>query len=417
MPILAPMPLDAAVAQLDRKTPVASALSSAQWAQMPLALRERAFFTSTVENLRAVAEAQNKIRDALTLAGDGRMNRANFVSEMRQLLHAAPGDSDDLTDITSVRRLRLIYDHNMESAREYAAWTAGQEPALLDAYPAQELFRAEERENPRDWEKRWLDAGGKFYSGRMIALKGDPIWEKISRFGTPWPPFDFNSGMDIDDIDREEAEEIGLLNPGQTIAPTLQDFNAKLEASLPADVPDTALTAFKQIFGDQINIGADGKVAWVPDILDKTYDDAVAGKNLNSIVNLGKATQETINIAQRDLGIDLTGWSMQVRAQDVRHALIGHGEPDLIRPGTGETDLKQVPLTRDDLRAVPLVWRMPDQMVPRAGAASYTDTPPAGWPGSIRIQSNIAGKLWIVEYYADSKAKILALKTMWRKST
>jgi hypothetical protein len=29
---------------------------------------------------------------------------------------------------------------------------------------------------------------------RMIARKDSPIWEALSRFGTPYPPFDFNSG-------------------------------------------------------------------------------------------------------------------------------------------------------------------------------------------------------------------------------
>jgi len=415
MQLLAPATFDAAVAQLEKKTPVASALKSAGWAQMPLALRERAFFTSTVENLRVVAEAQNKIHDALSLAGEGRMNKATFVADMRQLLNAPAGDSKELTDIASRKRLELIYNHNIESAREYARWVTGQDPDILDAFPAQELLRVEERQMKRNWPQRWMEHGGKFFGGRMIALKNDPIWEKISDFGTPWPPFAFNSGMGVQDIERDEAEAIGLLAPGQTVAPRLQDFNAKLEASLPQNVSPAILDGFKQIFRDQIAVGPDNKIAWVPDILNTLFDNAVAGKNLGAVVNLGIATPEAIAIAQRDLGIDLAGWRMEVRAQDVRHALIGHGELDLIKPGSGEDNWTQVPLTRADLRAVPLVWRMPDQMIGRAAAASYTDTPPAGFPGSIRIQSNIAGQLWIVDYYADTKTKTLGLKTMWRK--
>jgi hypothetical protein len=40
-----------------------------------------------------------------------------------------------------------------------------------------------------------MQAGGQIFGGRMIALKSDPIWTAISAFGTPYPPFDYNSGM------------------------------------------------------------------------------------------------------------------------------------------------------------------------------------------------------------------------------
>jgi hypothetical protein len=412
MLLLTPMPLDAAVARLESRTPVASALSSAEWAQMSLGLRERAFFSAGVENLRTVATMQNKIRDALSLAGAGRMNRANFVSDMRQFLAAAPGDSGELTDLTSRRRLELIYEHNLADAREYAGWRAGQDPDLLDEFPAQELVRHEDREEPRDWPSRWADAGGEFFGGRMIALKSDPVWEKISRFGKPWPPFDFGSGMGVEDIGRDEAEALGLIKPGERPQAIEADFNARLEASVP-DAAPALLDNFKQIFGDQVSV-SEGRIQWLPDAMSGFYDRALAQTGLREPLDLGVATPDAIAVARRDLGIDLDGWRMQVRAQDIRHALDRHGLPDLIRPGSGERDPGQAPLTRADFRAAPLVWRMPDNMV-AADRAGYSDQPPAGFPGSIRIQSNIAGQLWIADYYADSGNKVLGLKTAWRK--
>ena len=45
----------------------------------------------------------------------------------------------------------------------------------------------------------------------MIALKGDPIWTHISAFHLPFPPFDIDSGMDVDGVPREEAEKLGLI--------------------------------------------------------------------------------------------------------------------------------------------------------------------------------------------------------------
>ena len=69
----------------------------------------------------------------------------------------------------------------------------------------------------------------------MIALKGDPIWAAISRFGTPWPPFDFGSGMGVEDIDWEEAVELGVLKKDDP-PPKVEskDINDGLEGELPA---------------------------------------------------------------------------------------------------------------------------------------------------------------------------------------
>ena len=57
----------------------------------------------------------------------------------------------------------------------------------------------------RDWGTRWSQAGEKFYAGRMIALKSGPVWCEISRFENPWPPFNYGSGMGVEDIDRDEC--------------------------------------------------------------------------------------------------------------------------------------------------------------------------------------------------------------------
>lgn len=45
----------------------------------------------------------------------------------------------------------------------------------------------------------------------MVALKTDGIWKAINRFGTPWPPFDFQSGMGLVEIERSEADALRLL--------------------------------------------------------------------------------------------------------------------------------------------------------------------------------------------------------------
>ena len=42
----------------------------------------------------------------------------------------------------------------------------------------------------------------------MVALKEDPVWTRISRFGQPWPPFDFNSGMGVEDVSHDELRRV-----------------------------------------------------------------------------------------------------------------------------------------------------------------------------------------------------------------
>ncbi len=119
----------------------------------------------------------------------------------------------------------------------------------------------EERAVPRDWLSRWTAAGGRLYAGRMVALKGDPIWTRISRFGVPWPPYDFGSGMGVEDVLREEAEALGVLRPGQEVPPTsAEDFNARAEAELAGLGPELR-DALKSLFGPQIHVDGD-RVRW-----------------------------------------------------------------------------------------------------------------------------------------------------------
>jgi hypothetical protein len=43
----------------------------------------------------------------------------------------------------------------------------------------------------------------------MIARKDDPAWRALSDFGFPFPSFSFDTGMWIEDVSRDEAEEMG----------------------------------------------------------------------------------------------------------------------------------------------------------------------------------------------------------------
>jgi hypothetical protein len=98
----------------------------------------------------------------------------------------------------------------------------GEHADMLPSYPAWELVRVMPVMVPRDWPSRWTIAGGKFaIGGRMIALKGDPIWGELGSYdnfpdalGVDYPPFAFNSGMGWKAVSTEECQRLGITGPG-----------------------------------------------------------------------------------------------------------------------------------------------------------------------------------------------------------
>ena len=270
MPEIAISSLPEAVRRIAGKTPVTSRLRTAEWARVPLALRERSQFSAHVESVRLIGAIQEKLSTRIGMlqeavaGGTANVDRSSFIGDLRKIAQeeGLGTGTGGLTDISSRKRLGLIYDMQTRQAAEFARWKVGEDADVLDAYPAQELIREEDRKVPRDWQTRWAGHGGRFFEGRMIALKSDPIWTAISAFGTPWPPFDFGSGMGVEDVSREEAEALGVLPAGQPVAPQGElDFNQGLEASV-TDIPTDLQEFLRQSFGNQIQI-ADGAVRWI----------------------------------------------------------------------------------------------------------------------------------------------------------
>ena len=241
-----------AVSRFEGRRAAPSTRTSAEWERVAPALREKCFFSARVND----AEVLGKMRELIGKAVDSSKRNPNealvsqdkFISEMKSFLRSrgyTMGGSK-LTDITSRRRLGLIYDMNVQEAREYARYVRGQDADALDMYPAQEFVRVESRRVPRtDWPMRWRAAGGKIRGGRMVALKSDPVWTNLSRFGRPYPPFDYGSGMGVEDIDREEAVELGLF-PDDEPADEIPEFDIALEAEasldrIPEDMVDSII--------------------------------------------------------------------------------------------------------------------------------------------------------------------------------
>jgi phage I-like protein len=98
--------------------------------------------------------------------------------------------------------------------------------ANYKAFPAWELVRVEPSEVPRgssgkpndlSWPDRWRMAGGRLFSGRMIANKLDEIWSKLGdsdefddAVDSDVPPFAYNSGYGWMEVDAETCKELGV---------------------------------------------------------------------------------------------------------------------------------------------------------------------------------------------------------------
>jgi hypothetical protein len=122
-------------------------------------------------------------------------------------------ETNSVEELLDRERIRLIFKVNVSLRHGWRNWRDGQRDITLSKYPAQELIRVgRPPEHPRDWEARWLDAGGSHVEGRLIALRNDPVWLAISAFEYPFAPFDVHSSMSTRNLDRKTSLGLGLID-------------------------------------------------------------------------------------------------------------------------------------------------------------------------------------------------------------
>jgi hypothetical protein len=259
MQLVKPLPFDEAVRKLGDKSLIGSALMSAEWRDVPVALRERAFFSSQVESIRFLQRGRDGIADFLQsnreVLPDGQSalktgSRADFVKQAQDFLRGEGIErtTGELTDLAGERRLGLIFDTQVRQANDYGYWRQGQDADVLDAFPAQRFIRVLDVKEPRNSHTEFED---------QVYLKSDPIWALINEdFGVPWGPWGWGCGHDVEDVSREEAEALGLLQPGEAVKPDEVSFNENLRASTNGLDPDL-LAKLRDEFGDQLVIEGD----------------------------------------------------------------------------------------------------------------------------------------------------------------
>lgn len=349
--------------RLLQKALVGSGIGSAEWNSIQAAFRDRAFISAGVSAIRLLDVMRDKIKESL----QGNLSSSDFRIAVRRKLGEIGYDAGDargtIKDLMTSARLDLVYNTNREMAQGFMQHLQATSEGALAAFPAYELKRAERRKVPRDWPRIWDEKGGTLYEGRMIALKTDPIWTRISRFGLPHPPFDYNSGMDIFSVSRRECLRLGVIaeaTPPQK--PPKLDFNENLSAKL--DVGHwSGKTAefFRNSFGDQLKYDQDESgnvtVQWQRCILKDMFANpdkfaSISGKGWK----LGKASHKLLaecdKVSPKYRPI-FEGRGLTLNDSIPRHTIKdGHWLVDK-RPGN-------MPVNYGDLDLVPSLWRSPD---------------------------------------------------------
>jgi len=202
-------------------------------------LRARAFFVSRC----GVADILSLVKDLATRMAAGDMDMASARVTLLQAIRAIgytpaggfpgtpegavpPAVEGTLQDLTSKRRLDLILNTQLDLTKGRGQQLRGLRPGRLEQFPAYELVRLGARAVPRNWHARWTIAGGQAVSGgRLIALKGDPVWGELGGSGNfddaldvDFPPFAFNSGMGWVEVSAEKCRALGVTGPdGETV--------------------------------------------------------------------------------------------------------------------------------------------------------------------------------------------------------
>ncbi|MEI6166014.1 MAG: hypothetical protein WCS52_02360 [bacterium] len=278
MPSFSSMPFLEALKRLQGQSLLPTSAGTYDLGQLPADLRERAFFSARVVNADILQQAYDLITRGVS-GGDrdasgnyvpgSSVNLATFRLEMKNYLQSISyqpeaGEEGTLKDLSSDKRLEVIFKTNVQMAQGYGTYIQQQDPAALDAWPAQELYRLEDRQEKRPWGQIWNDAireigiantsaipvADPYADSGMFSLVNDPIWAAISQFDLPYPPYAFGSGMWVRAVSRLEAQNMGLLAPGDAApVPDITPFNQDVQAVVGDLAPSLqdALSAFGKL--------------------------------------------------------------------------------------------------------------------------------------------------------------------------
>ena len=339
-------------------------VDTAGWSKVQAGLRDRAFFSSQVTEAKILHAMRQNVADLVKAGKSPSEVRRDLRAYLGSVGYDAGENRGTIKDLMTKARLDVMMKTNADQAKGYASHLRATTTGAILAFPAYELVRVERRKMPRDWSARWTAAAQKVgwegvaRNGAMIALKTSPIWAALSRFGNPFPPFDFNSGMGVRDVKKSVCREIDLLGEHeQPKVPEAPDFNGNLAERVPFDGNSKEFKRLQDTFGDQITHDG-GEIKWRGNLVRDAFE---SGKDFE--IRLGKPTQALKQQLQpKDLDI-LKDKSFTLKSDWLDNPRTGGGtHRDHFEPK--EKDPRNIPLTSGDLDLIPSIWRKPDRVLP-----------------------------------------------------
>lgn len=336
------------------------------WSTVQAGLRDRAFFSSQVTEAKILHAMRQNVAELVSGGKSPSEVRRDLRAYLASIGYDAGENRGTIKDLTTKARLDVMMKTNADQAKGYASHLRATTTGAILAFPAYELVRVERRKLPRDWSARWEAAAQKVgwegvaRNGAMIALKTSPIWAALSRFGNPFPPFDFNSGMGVRDVKKSVCREIGLLGPNeQPKIPEVPDFNGNLAERVPFDKGSREYAELKRKFGDQIQFNEEKReVQWRSDLFADMFDP---GKKFT--IKLGEPTKALLDKLPSTVPVDSIAG---------KHLTINERWLDKKRKD-GKTDHRihfelmpehpeDIPLKKGDVDMLPSLWRNPDRV-------------------------------------------------------
>ena len=134
-----------------QKTLVTSGIGADEWNSIQAGLRDRAFFSAHVTEIRILDVMRGSIEKSLS----GNLSPSEFRKVVRETLFKTGYDAGDargtIKDLMTKSRLDLVYNTNREMAQGFIQHLQATSEGALAAFPAYELIRAERRKVPRNW--------------------------------------------------------------------------------------------------------------------------------------------------------------------------------------------------------------------------------------------------------------------------
>jgi len=227
-----------AVANLARRLPVASRFNSAQWQRVAPAIRQKSFFSATVDSAKTLTRFREMLMDWLSgateevITPDGGTEvafkevglakfreRAATFAVQNGLATEEDFKDQKITNVISNARLQLVFNTNTEQAQEFAYWKQRVgNPDYLNRYPAARFVRRPGG-NPKYFRRIHVAAEGTVKRWDDLSFWLSMNDESIGGFGVPWGPWGFNSYMRQEPVSRSEAISLGLVRDGEQLSP------------------------------------------------------------------------------------------------------------------------------------------------------------------------------------------------------